>query len=148
MRSRTRLAVAIALGLLVLVGGSTGAAAYAWHRAGSVRIAIHEAGPSGSDLSLTLPALLVNTAIAVCPVPKDVALNARLHELSPALRAVAARLETLPDVVLVDVKSHDGIVRVEKSGGELLIRVVSREDRIDIAVPVESVRQLMQKFEV
>jgi hypothetical protein len=50
--------------------------------------------------------------------------------------------------VLVDVKSHDGIVRVEKSGGELLIRVVSREDRIDIAVPVESVRQLMQKFEV
>lgn len=147
MRSGTRLALAISLGLVVLVGGSTGAAAYAWHRAGSVRISVHEAGRSGSDLKVTLPALLVNTAIAVCPVPNDLKFNARLHELSPALRAVAARLETLPDVVLVDVKDHDGTVRVEKSGGELLIRVVSREDRIDIAVPVDSVRQLMEKLE-
>jgi len=147
MRSGERLALAVILGLCVLVGGTAGATAYAWHRAGSVRIAIHETGPDGSDFSMRLPGLLVNAAIALCPVPEDAELKAHLAEIAPALREVASRLATLPDVVFVDVENDAGTVRVEKSGADLVIRVVSPDERVEIAVPVESVRRLMRKFE-
>ena len=63
------------------------------------------------------------------------------------LRAVAARLSTLPDVVFVDVKNEQGTVRVEKLGSDLLIRVVSPLERVEIAVPIDSVRKLMHKLE-
>jgi hypothetical protein len=53
----------------------------------------------------------------------------------------------MPDAVLVDVQGDNGNVRVEKAGSSLMIRVVSPDERIDIAVPVESVRQLMRKLE-
>jgi hypothetical protein len=147
MKSGERLALAVILGLVLLVGGSTGAAAYAWHRAGTVRIAVHDARPDGSDFSMNLPGILLNTAIALCPVPNDPELNARLREVSPMLRAVASRLSTLPDVVLLDVKNDQGTVRDEKLGPDLLIRVVSPQERVDIAVPIESVRKLMHKLE-
>jgi len=147
MKSSERLSLAIILGLCVLLGGTAGATAYAWHRAGSVRIAIHETGPGGSDLSMRLPGLLVNTAIALCPVPTDPKFRARLVEIAPMLRAVAGRLKTLPDAVLVDVKNDEGTVRIEKSGAELLIRVLSEAERVEIAIPLDSVRRLMEKLE-
>jgi len=147
MKSGERLALAVILGLVLLVGGSTGAAAYAWHRAGTFRIAIHDTGPDGTDFSMNLPGVLLNTAIALCPVPNDPELNARLQEATPVLRAVASRLSTLPDVVFVDVKNEQGTVRVEKLGSDLLIRVVSPQERVEIAVPIESVRKLMHKLE-
>ena len=147
MKAGERLALAIILGLCVLVGGTAGATAYAWRRAGTVRIAVHETGPSGSSLSMSLPGLLVNTAIALCPMPSDAEFKARLVEVTPALHAVAGRLATLPDVVLVDVKNAGGTIRIEKSGPDLLIRVVSDTERVEIAVPVNSVRRLMEKLE-
>jgi hypothetical protein len=147
MRSGERLALAVILGLAILVGGTAGATAYAWHRSGSLHIAVHEAGPDGDDFSITLPGLLVNAAIALCPVPADAELNARLAEFTPALRAVASQLATMPDAVLVDVKDCGGAVRIEKSGPNLLILVNSDDERVELAVPVESVRRLMRKLE-
>lgn len=147
MRSSDRLSLAILLGLGVLVGGTAGATAFAWHRAGSVRIAIHGAGPGGSEVSMRLPGLLVNTAIALCPVPTDPNFRARLVDIAPMLRAVAGQLDTLPNAILVDVKNDDGTVRIEKSGAELLIRVVSDAERVEIAIPVDSVRLLLEKLE-
>jgi hypothetical protein len=147
MRSGERLALSIVLGLGILAFGTAGATAYAWHRAGSVRIAVRETGQGGQDFSLQLPGLLVDAAIALCPLPADAEFNARLTELSPALRAVASRLATLPDVVLVDARSERGRVRVEKSGPDLVILVVSPIERVEVSVPLESVRLLMRKLE-
>jgi hypothetical protein len=147
MRPGERLALAVVLGLGVVAFGTAGAAAYAWQRAGTVRIAIHETRPGGDDLSLRLPGLLVNAAIALCPVPADTELNARLHDVAPALRAVAQRLDAMPDAVLVDAVSDDGTVRVEKSGQELVIRVVCPRERVEITLPLGSVRQLLTKLE-
>ena len=147
MRPGERLALAVTLGLTVLVGGTAGATAFAWHRAGSFHLAIHGSEPGGDDFSITLPGLLVNAAIALCPVPADAELNARLAEITPALRAVASQLASMPDAVLVDVKDDGGTVRIEKSGPNLLIRVHSPEERVDITVPVQSVRQLRLKLE-
>jgi hypothetical protein len=147
MRSGERLALAVVLGLGVVTCGTAGAAAYAWQRAGTMRIAIHENRPGGDDLSLSLPGLLVNAAIELCPVPADTEFHARLHDVAPALRAVATRLDAMPDAVLVDAVSDDGTVRIEKSGQELVIRVVSPRERVEIAVPLGSVRRLLTKLE-
>lgn len=147
MRSGERLALAIILGLAILVGGTAGATAYAWHRAGSFHLAVHETGPDGNDFSITLPGLFVNAAIALLPIPADDELNARLAEITPALRAVASQLASMPDAVIVDAKDADGTVRIEKSGGNLLIRVSSEGERVEVAFPIESVRRLMRKLE-
>jgi len=148
MKPGERLALAVVLGLCVLVGGTAGATAYAWQRAGSVRIAIQESGPDGDALALRLPGLLVNAAIALCPIPADADLNARLIVLAPVLRDVASRLATLPDVVFVDVKDEGGTVRVEEVGHDLVIRVVSPVERVEVAVPLDSVRRLLKRLDV
>ena len=147
MKSGARLGLAIALGLVLLIGSVTGAAAFAWHRAGTVRIAVHDSGPGGNDISMSLPGLFVNAAIALCPLPSDPQLIARLHDASPALSAVASRLATLPDAVLVDVEDSHGTVRVEKTGLELRIRVASPERRLELELPLESVRTFIRRLE-
>ena len=79
-----------------------------------------------------------------CRVPK---FKESLVAIGPMLHEVAGRLKTLPDAVLVDVKNDEGTVRIEKSGAELLIRVLSDAERVEIAIPVDSVRRLMEKLE-
>ena len=147
MRSGERLALAVVLGLAVLVSGTAGATAYAWHRAGNVRIEVHQSGPGGTDLSLKLPGALVNAAIALCPFPSDAELHARLEDMTPVLRSISGRLASIPDAVLVDVKDEGGTVRVEKSGQDLLIHVASPRERVEVSVPLESVRRLVEKLE-
>ena len=147
MRSGERLALAVVLGLGILVSGTAGATAYAWHRAGNVRIAIHQTCPGGTDLSLRLPALLVNAAIALCPLPSDAELHARLDAVAPVLRSISGRLASMPDAVLVDVKDEGGTLRIEKLGADMLIHVASPRERVDVSVPVESLRRLVEKLE-
>jgi hypothetical protein len=142
-----RLALAIILGLGVLVCGTAGAGVYAWHQGGSVRFAVHENRTDGIDLAVTLPGALVNAAIALCPMPDHLSLDARWEGMLPALRDVADRLATMPDAVIVDVDDHGDRVRVAKVGRELIIRVVSREERVEIAIPINSVRRLVARLE-
>jgi len=147
MRSSERLALAIILGLAVLVFGTAGATAYTWQRSGHLRLAVHEAGPNGTDLTLSLPGVLVNAAIALCPLPAFHELDEHAQTILPVLRDVSERLATIPDAVLVDVRDEDATVRIEKLRGELLIRVVSPDERVEISVPLESVRRLAKKLE-
>ena len=147
MRPAERLALAIVLGLAVLVGGTAGAAAYAWHRSGTLRIAIHDDRPDGVNLALDLPGVLVDAAIAICPVPTDIELDAQLADMIPALRAVADHLAVMPDAVLVDVHRAGEDVRIAKSGKDLVIRVVSERERVEVTLPVACVQRLAAKLE-
>jgi hypothetical protein len=38
-------------------------------------------------------------------------------------------------------------VRIAKTGRELVIKVITTEERVEIAVPIESVRKLVSKLE-
>jgi hypothetical protein len=147
MRPAERLALAIVLALGVLTFGTAGAAVYVWHHSGSLRLAVHDNGPDGGDLALSLPGAIVNAAIALCPLPVDLATDERLQAVLPALRDAADQLASMPDVVLVDVDDHGDRVRIAKSGSELVIRVVSTEERVEITVPIESVRRLVARLE-
>src|SRR5580765_6265549 len=138
-----RLAFAIVLTLGVMVSGTAAAAAYAWHRSGSVRVNLHEPGGDGLDLDLTLPGALVNAAIELCPLPRDLALDPELDALLPALEATADHLADLPDAVLVDVREDGEQVRIAKSGREIVVSVHARDGRFEIALPVESLRRVV-----
>lgn len=147
MRPAERLALAIVLGLAVLVCGTAGAAAYVWHRSGTFRIAIHDDRPDGVDFAFNVPGALVDAAIAVCPMPRDLEIDARLEAMLPALRDVADQLASMPDAVLVDVDDRGERVRIAKSGNDIVIRVVSERERVEISVPVASVRRLAARLE-
>jgi hypothetical protein len=147
MRHTERLALAIVVCLAVLVCGTAGATAYAWHASGRVRVTVHEDRPDGVNLNISVPGALVNAAIALCPVPTDLQVDERLAGMLPALRGVADRLASMPDAVIVDVNDHGEHVRIAKSGRELVIKVISSDERVEIAVPIESVRKLVSKLE-
>ena len=147
MRPSERLALAIILGLAVVVFGTAGAATYAWHRSGHLRLAVHEAGPNGSDVTVSLPGVLVDAAITLCPMPAIDELDEHAKEILPVLAEISEHLATMPDAVLVDVRDDDeGIVRIEKLHGEILIRVISHDERVEISVPLRSVQRLARKL--
>lgn len=144
MKAGERLALAIVVGMVVLVGGAAGAATYAWRSAGTVHVEIHEDGPDGNDLSLHLPGLLLDAVIAICPSPVVSDEDAELA--LAALEAAADQLASMPDAVLVDIREADATVRIEKSGGRLLIRVREPGESVHIDVPISSVRKLAAKI--
>jgi hypothetical protein len=145
MRPGERLALGIVLILVVVVGGAAGAATYAWQQAGTVRVSVHESGPDGSDVSLRMPAVLLNLAIAFCPTP-HVLDDPDAASALGVLEAVADELVSMPDAVLVDVREPGTTVRIEKRDGRLLVRVREPGERVDIEVPIGSVRMLAAKL--
>lgn len=147
MRPAERLALAIILGLAVVTCGTAAAAAYTWHHAGSVRFAMHDSRPDGVNLAVSLPGALVNAAIAFCPIPVDFRTDPRWQGMLPALHDVADRLASMPDAVIMDVNDHGDHVRITKTGGELVLRVLSPDERFEIAVPIDSVKRLVARFE-
>lgn len=145
MRSGERLALAIVIVLVVFVGGAAGAATYAWHAAGTIRVEVHASDDHGTDVSLRVPAVLLNAAIALCPTPR--ALEDRdAAQAFAMLEAVADELVEMPDAVLVDVREPGTSVRVEKTDGRLLVRVRDRRERVDVEVPISSVKMLAAKL--
>jgi hypothetical protein len=147
MRPAERLALAIVLALGVLTFGTAGAAAYVWHRAGSVRVAVHDSGPQGVDLDLSVPAALVNAAIALCPLPVDLTTDEHVRHMLPVLLDASEHLASMPDAVIVDVDDQGDRVRIAKAGNDLVIRVISSGGRVEISVPIESVRRLVARLE-
>jgi hypothetical protein len=145
MRAGERLALAIVLGVAVLTAGAAGAATYAWHAGGTVRVAVHAAGPDGTDVNVRMPGVLLNAAIALCPTPR-VLDDPQARAALAAVGSAADQLATMPDAVLLDVREEGSRVRVEKSGGRLLIRVRETRDWVDIDVPIRSVRFLAEKL--
>ena len=145
MRPGERLAFAIVLTLFVVVGTAAGAATYAWQRAGTVRVAVHGSGPGGANVSLQVPAILLNAAIAFCPTP-DLVHDADTASALAVLETVADELVAMPDAVLVDIRERDTTVRIEKANGRLLVRVRDPGERVDIEVPIGSVKMLAAKL--
>jgi hypothetical protein len=142
-----RVAFAAVVTIGVLVFGTASAAAYAWHRSGSVRLAVHESGPDGVDMAFTLPGALVNAAIALCPMPRDLTVDPDLAELLPVVRGATESLVSMPDAVLVDIDRDGEHVRIAKSGGEILVSVRAKDGHFELAVPVESLRRIVAKLE-
>lgn len=140
--------------LLVIVVSATlvlttavGVAVAAMFNAGTVAVDIVPA--DGSDISVHVPAGLVDAAIWLLPADvqadavQEVAAEARPYW--DAVRAAGDELARLPDFVLVEVEGPDEHVVIEKRDQRLVVLVESDEERFRVSLPLRTVQSLLNK---
>ena len=137
------------IGALLVTAGSTAAlaASQRW-----IHVHVDEDNGSGARVTLNLPIGLIEAAL---PMVRSDAFNggrgARIRVNGDDfdcrhLRALWAALREAQDAPYAVVEERDQTVRIEKSGGFMLIKVTpknSRGDRVDMKVPLPVVDALL-----
>lgn len=135
--------------VVVFFSLAVGVTAASIYRSGTIAVDVEPS--DGSQISVHVPAALINLAIAVVPHQVQVdALEDAAREVEPFLDAVHAlgdELADLPDFVLVEVTGADEHIRIEKLDGRLIVLVESDDERVHVSVPVRTVERLVDKFE-
>lgn len=153
MPSSVRWVLGIALTPVLLVSLTIGAAVGTVYRAGTISVSVQSRGAGA--INIAVPAGLANVALAAVelvpvkalsldPVSAE-ALDALEHYL-PAAQQALDRLAEQPDFVLVEVRSRDQTVLVRKEGRTLRILVESNDGRIDVSIPLSTVKQFTQRL--
>lgn len=132
---------AAALILSVVTVGAAGAAVY---HAGSIAVDVQP--QDGSALSLRMPAGLAHLAIALAPADLVTDAIAELEPVWPSVEAAARVLEEAPDFTLLEVRSADERIVVAKERGRLLVLVDSDGESVRVAVPLGTVRRVVNKL--
>ena len=98
----------------------------------------------GTVRNSKVPAALANLAVAVVP---DDAIDEALSEVQqdvepylPMLQDLGQEFYDAPDFEIVRVENGDETVLIEKLNGHLWVRVDGRDDRVQIRVPVKTIR--------
>jgi hypothetical protein len=143
-RGSRLLLAALLCGCACLVAGAGGLAA-AVARAGTV--GVHVQG-GGDDVRVAVPAVLVHLAIALVPAAALDDVPREAKAALPALAAACARLEDTPDFTLVEVASPGERLRIDKRGGRMVVLVDSPGTRVEVGVPLRTMRALLDKLAV
>jgi hypothetical protein len=109
----------------------------------------------GGAINVVMPAGVANMALAAVEfMPVDSfyldeapveALEILEHYL-PAAQQALDRLAAQPDFVLVEVQSRDETVVVRKEGRALRIIVDSDDGRIDVKIPLSTVKEFAKRL--
>ncbi len=146
MTPRTKTLFAILFGIPLVIAASCAAAYIAIQRAGTIELSIHEKS-GGAHIGLSMPAIVVpvvlHLAKAACPVPGAFRFHDHADVPIDLVRDVLDVLADSPDGVLVDVRTMDEVVLVEKRGARLLLDIDTREDKIHAAVPLVTARSIL-----
>lgn len=145
MSRGTRLFLAVAIGAILLTAATIGVAGAAVYRAGTITVQVHEV--DGNRIDVSLPAGLARVAIALAP---SSILRDATSEMEPFLPAAAAgwsKLAEAPDFVLVDARSGDDHLRIEKRGDRLSILFDSPDGDVRVAVPLGTVGAALRRLE-
>ena len=143
----------IALASVLLVSLAIGATVGSVYNAGMISVLVQPRG--GGAINVAVPAGVANVALAAVkfvPVgsfPLDEAPAEVLEVLEhylPAAQKALDRLASQPDFVLVEVHSRDETVVLRKEGRALRILVDSDEGRIDVTVPLSTVKELTKRL--
>ena len=154
MSRGARLLLIIVVGGTLLTVATVGMAAAAIYNSGTIAVDVQE--NHGGSVSIHVPAGLANLALDLVPdslieealsaVAMDV--STEVAPLLPAVRAAWNEFAAAPDFVLVEVRSDDELVRIEKKGKSLLIRVDSGGgEAVRVSVPIKTIGKLLRKVE-
>jgi len=153
MPSGVRWVLGIALASVLLVSLTIGATVGTVYQAGTISVSVQP--NSGGAINIAIPAGVANMALAavefvpVETLPLDEApaevLEAIEHYL-PAAQDALDRLAEQPDFVLVEVESDDEHVVVRKEGRALRVLVDSNDGRIDVSIPLSTVKQFTKRL--
>jgi len=144
MSAGTRLLLAIFTGLLLLTTVTVGLAVAAVHHSGTIAVDVRP--EDDAHFSIAMPAAIANLAIAFMPSDLLGELTTELKPVWPTIRAASRELERAPDFTLLEVVSRDGQVLIRKESGRLLITVDDHGDRLSVALPLATVRRIVEKL--
>ena len=132
---------ATAATLTLATVGSVAAVVYG---AGTVSVEVQPG--DGSQLSLGVPAALVYVAVALAPDELLSDFHREVQPLWPTVEAAAREMDGWPDFVLLEARSGEEHVRIAKQDGKMLIEVLSRDERVRVAIPTGAVHRVVRKL--
>lgn len=140
----TKIFLGLFASALVLSMATVGVTAAAVYHAGSIAVEVEP--QDGSGLSIHLPASLANLAIALAPADLVTDAITELEPVWPSVEAAARVLDEAPDFTLLEVRSTDEHVVIAKKRGRLLILVDADGETVRVAVPLGTVRRVVEKL--
>lgn len=142
-----KLLLAVAAGIVLLVGG----AAYATWRVvtshGLITVDVSEKSMAGGRVRVVLPGILLRAgtcALAFAPEHELDRIRRDLDEVAPMMTVVAEELEAMPDMTLVRVESEDEYVLIRKEDGHLVIDVETRDEDVHVSIPIDAVGDVIR----
>ena len=140
---------AIFASAMILMMMTVGVAVAAIYTAGTVAVDVQPV--DGGEISVQVPAGLINVAIWLLPSQLQAeAMREVAAEVEPfwgAVHAAGDELSRLPDFVLVEVEGPREHVIIEKRNQRLIVHVESDGERVEVSVPLGTVRSLLNKIE-
>ncbi len=134
--------IKLGVGLLAGVLGLVSAGVIALFQGGIATVYVQT-----SDLTLFIPVPMAAAELALHFAPEEEMQQVR-EDLAPHKELVLAALQELancPDAVLVEVRSQDENVLVEKQGSDLIVDVDSPgEAQVHVVVPLRSVERIFE----
>jgi hypothetical protein len=141
----TRVFLALAFGVTLMLAAAVAVSAAAVHHAGAIAV---EFEPDGGDqTSVRFPAALANLAIMIVPAEPLREITGEFDSVWPALRDGLDELVRAPDFVLLEVRERDEHVVVRKVGRRLVVTVETGDERVRLELPLTTVRRVVSKLD-
>lgn len=132
--------VALGFAGTVVLGG-----AYTFHQ-GTIRIDVDENREGGSHVHFWVPAAAVPMAVRAVPARHFHGKTAELREWLPTIHAAAKQLRKYDNVVFVEVRDRDQHVKVSTRDGKIAVDVVSPQEEVHVACPVETIDDVIDQL--
>jgi hypothetical protein len=140
MSSRTRLAVAVLSGIVLLATVFVAVPYWLVMRDGMLEISVVESGEEGDRVHLRVPASVVRVAAAFVPRIEPGIDDAEAIAAIAAVGAAIEAMEEVDDAVFVSVDEPGTRVRIAKRDGRFVVEVDDGGDRVRISVPPVALR--------
>jgi hypothetical protein len=140
----TKIFLGLFAAALILALATVGAAAAAVYHSGSIAVEVHSR--EGSGVAVQVPAGLAHVAIALAPTHLLGEAIAEIEPVWPSVEAAARVLDEAPDFTLLEIRSRGEHVIVAKERGRLLVLVDSEGESVRVALPLRTVRRIVDKL--
>ena len=142
MKPRTKTLFAILFGIPLLLAASCAAVVFAVSRSGSLEFSVHEKH-GGGHVRVRLPALIVPVTMAFVRMPFTCDIQEDCDIPMGVLSGVLGDLADCPDGVLVDMRTSEELVLVEKRSGRLVVRIDTPDETVSAAIPLGAARSVL-----
>lgn len=113
-------------------------------REGTIRVDVDEHRPGGSHVHFWMPAAAVSAALHFVPDDKLQEAADRSREMLPVIQVVAEQLQDYPNAEFVQVDGEDEHVKISVHYGKVYIDVQDHGDDVHVAVPVSTIRDVVE----
>lgn len=139
---RTKTLFVILFGIPLLLAALGAGVVWAICRQGTLEFSMHgKAG--GAHVGVQVPAILVPIALHMAsafPPAECLRHNLKGNEHFEVVREMLAALEDAPDGILVDVRTREELVLIEKRAGRLLVSIDTPDENVQASMPLRAAR--------